>query len=154
MGIETDYSSFNRIVQGEIAWDQTDMLEFATRQHLSLVLDSLQVNISRRGDLLQRIDLILIEQPLADITLNSIAVDLGISSQYLCRTFKEETGKTFLEYLTSRRLETAAELLRGTDCPVKDIAQLCGYQDTVYFARLFKRNTGLTPSDYRSRSES
>lgn len=153
MGISTDYSNFYRIHKGDLTKEQADMLELAARQQISHVLDSLQTEGGRRGDLLQRINSILLEQPLSDITLNRIALDLGISSQYLCRAFKEETGKTFLEYLTARRLETAVELLRGTDCPIRDIAQLCGYQDTVYFARLFKRNTGLTPSDYRSRSD-
>ena len=63
--------------------------------------------------------------------------------------FAQETGQTFTEYLTSLRIARARELLRTTDLRSSQIAFEVGYNDAHYFSYLFKKNTGLTPSEYR-----
>lgn len=86
-----------------------------------------------------------------DISLEEAAEAMGMSSFYFSRFFRTAYNRTFLEYLTSYRIERAEELLRQTDIPVREIAPRVGYTDANYFTKVFKRHCGCTPTDYRSR---
>ena len=63
--------------------------------------------------------------------------------------FKKETGQNFLDYLTELRISKAKELLCGETLSVQDVAETVGYSDLKYFSRLFKKATGVSPSDYK-----
>ena len=67
----------------------------------------------------------------------------------LKRRFKTATGSSLIEYLQNLRIEEAKHLLESGQMPVDDISAAAGYEDPSFFRRLFKRNTGLTPSLYR-----
>ena len=54
-----------------------------------------------------------------------------------------------LKYLTSIRIARAKELLTGTDIPISEIGELVGYDNPLYFSKIFKKNTGLSPREYR-----
>ncbi|MCR4908110.1 MAG: helix-turn-helix domain-containing protein [Lachnospiraceae bacterium] len=84
-----------------------------------------------------------------DISLEALSREANVSSYYLSRLFREETGETFMEYLTNLRLNKAKELLEGTEQSMKELCQAVGYADPNYFSRIFKKNTGLTPTEYR-----
>ncbi len=84
-----------------------------------------------------------------DITLETAAEEAGLTSQYFSKVFKEETGKSFVEYLTEKRMNYAAKLMKSTDNNIKEISNLVGYSDVNYFCRLFKKVTGMTPKHYR-----
>jgi len=84
-----------------------------------------------------------------DLGLEIIADELDISSPYLSRLFKSETSVNFKEYLTRLRLDKARELLRNTGLKVYEIAEATGYPDQKYFSDIFKKRTGMTPSEYR-----
>lgn len=84
-----------------------------------------------------------------DISLRDLADRYFLNPSYLCRTFKKQVGKPFTVYLANLRLRHACELLRATTMSVYEIAERCGYKDYFYFARLFKRTLGVTPSQYR-----
>lgn len=84
-----------------------------------------------------------------DISLESVARFLFISSAHLSRIFKEETCENFVEYVTSLRMEKAKELLQKDNIPVKDIAKMVGFNDCSYFNRKFKSCFGVTPSQFR-----
>lgn len=86
-----------------------------------------------------------------EIYLESMAQKLGISSGYLSGYFKEKTGENFIDYLNSVRISKARELLAQTDWMIRDIAYKVGYQNMNSFNRMFKKYTGLTPSEYRKR---
>ncbi|MCD8337171.1 MAG: helix-turn-helix transcriptional regulator [Lachnospiraceae bacterium] len=62
---------------------------------------------------------------------------------------KDEAGENFIEYLTRVRVEKAKELLEKPDLSIKAISSLCGYSDPNYFSRLFKKQTDMTPREYR-----
>ena len=83
------------------------------------------------------------------IGLNEVAKHVALSNNHFCTVFSQEMGSTFTEYLTSLRLNRAKELLRTTSLRSSDIAYQVGYNDPHYFSYLFKKNTGLTPRDYR-----
>lgn len=75
----------------------------------------------------------------------------GINIDYLRRCFKYETGKTPLEYLTQIRLNHAKDLLKHEAfLSISDVAKLCGYKDSFYFSRLFKKKFNVSPLKYRN----
>lgn len=84
------------------------------------------------------------------ISLNSVAEKLKITPQYLSRIFMKETSTTFVNYLTSLRMEKAKLLLRNTNQKINLICQQAGYPDAKYFCTLFKKEVGVTPNQYRS----
>ena len=73
-----------------------------------------------------------------------------MSPNYLSAVFSQEMGTTFVEYLTTKRMEKARELLRASDLRSGEIAAAVGYKDSHYFSFLFKKTQGCTPRDYRS----
>lgn len=83
-----------------------------------------------------------------DLSLESIADVCSLNANYFCRSFKELTGKTPMEYLNYYRIESACELIASTDKPLIDIALLCGYNDYSYFIKVFKKYKGITPHKY------
>ena len=68
---------------------------------------------------------------------------------YLCRLFRQEMGTTPSKYLANLRLQTAADILRtGNGKSVTEVSRMCGYQDPLYFSRMFKKKFGLSPREY------
>jgi AraC family transcriptional regulator len=84
-----------------------------------------------------------------DSPLSDLAIAAGLSPTHFCRAFRASTGKPPHKYLSALRLERAADLLATTRLSIADIAASVGYDDPGYFARMFRRGVGLTPSVYR-----
>ena len=84
-----------------------------------------------------------------EITLDEISRFSGMNKTAFCAFFKAQTSKTFVEYLNQIRLDAAVELLKSTEQTVSEIASQVGVTDTAYFCRLFKKNFGFTPSEFR-----
>jgi two-component system response regulator YesN len=84
-----------------------------------------------------------------DLSLNAVASRLSLNPSYVSRLFKQFVGKTFVEFVTSRRIEQGKLLLETTDMKVGDVATSVGYQNSYYFIKLFKEATGMTPGEYR-----
>lgn len=97
----------------------------------------------------ERIDSYIAEHYAADLSLQSISQALNYSEAYFCKLFKQCFQMNFSVYLNEYRIAKAKELLGTTDLGVKDVSLACGYADSSYFARVFKRLVGQTPSDYR-----
>jgi len=87
-----------------------------------------------------------------EISLNTVAAWVNLSPNHFSTIFGQETGETFVEYLTRIRMEKAKQLLRTTNMRTTDIAFAVGYRDAHYFSNLFKKTQGCTPREYRSRS--
>ncbi|MBB6735941.1 helix-turn-helix domain-containing protein [Cohnella zeiphila] len=85
-----------------------------------------------------------------NVTLQQVASHIHTNPNYLSDLFRRETGSTYLEFVTKERMEKAKAMLAGTGAKIKEIARSVGYEDIKYFTGLFKRHTGLTPSEYRS----
>jgi len=86
---------------------------------------------------------------LRDVSLETTAESVGITSSYLSRLFKEKTGQHFHDYVLHRRLSAAAGLLRETNLSAGEIANRVGYGDVSYFSRIFRKHYGSSPRDYR-----
>lgn len=82
------------------------------------------------------------------ISQQSIADEMGISSGYLSTIFKAETGQGFADYLNSVRISTAVHMLEHGEMNLHKIAQACGFQDYAYFFKVFKKRMGTTPKTY------
>jgi len=86
-----------------------------------------------------------------ELTTKSIAESTYLSQTYMCALFKKETGKTVNEYITEVRLDRARELLKDPRVKLYEVALSIGFTDANYFSSMFKKATGLTPSQYRDR---
>jgi len=84
-----------------------------------------------------------------DFSMTVLAELAGVSSQHLCRIFKETMHMRPTEYLTYRRLGEAKNLLRHTDTPIAEIGIKCGFPDAGYFSTVFKRYEGMSPAEFR-----
>lgn len=84
------------------------------------------------------------------ISLNEVAGAVEVSANYFSTVFRQETGMTFTEYVTKKRMDKAKQLLRQTERPSGDIAAEVGFKDSHYFSFVFKKTQGCTPREYRS----
>lgn len=85
----------------------------------------------------------------SQLSLMAVCSHLSVSLSYFSTFFKEETGKTFVEYLTQVRMEKAKDLLLNTDRMLYAIAEQVGYENPAYFTVAFKKQTGLGPREFR-----
>ncbi|MGO4347890.1 response regulator [Paenibacillus sp. MCAF9] len=83
------------------------------------------------------------------LTLQSVAMAVHVTPVWLSKLFKKEKRKTFLEYLTEIRIEKAKEMLGDIKYKVYQISFQVGYKDPVHFSKLFKKQVGCTPKEYR-----
>lgn len=84
-----------------------------------------------------------------DLSLNSVADAKCITSTYLSRIFKDETGMNFVDYLIDAKLSVAEKLVGESDLKIKEIASMIGYSSSQYFIKKFKSQYGCTPKEYR-----
>ena len=84
-----------------------------------------------------------------NLMLQDVAGEVGMSQSHFSTVFAQETGLTFTQYLTALRIGKAKELLSATAMRSSEIAFAVGYNDAHYFSYMFKKQTGMTPSEYR-----
>ncbi len=85
-----------------------------------------------------------------NLMLQDVAKSVNMSNSRFSTVFSQQNGQTFTEYLISLRLGKAKEMLRTTGVKSTHIARECGYNDSHYFSYIFKKNVGITPSEYRA----
>ena len=86
-----------------------------------------------------------------DLSLKRFANELFLNTSYLSSLFKKETGMTLTDYVNENRINTAKRLLKSTTLSIQTIAASVGIPDIHYFTRLFCRETGLSPREYRKK---
>ena len=84
------------------------------------------------------------------LSLNSVANEVDVSANYFSAIFSQSMQKTFIEYVTAKRMEKAKKLLKSTDKSSGEIATEVGYKDPHYFSFVFKKTQGLSPRQYRA----
>lgn len=88
-----------------------------------------------------------------EISLNTIAAEVGMSPSYFSSIFSKEMGKTFVEYLTEIRKDRAKELLMCSSMKTSEIGYEVGYKDPHYFSYIFKKTQNCTPKEFRARGK-
>lgn len=92
--------------------------------------------------------------PDPDLSLIEVAAQVNLSPSHFSLVFSRETGETFKEYLTKIRIDRAKELLRTTGLKSFEVAYQSGYNDPHYFSYIFRKNTGLSPQQFRLQPQS
>lgn len=87
-----------------------------------------------------------------ELNIEKIAASRNMSTSWFIRNFKQYTGMTPLSYILKIRISNAQHLLETTASNVTEIASFVGYENPLYFSRLFKNQTGLSPSEYRKQN--
>lgn len=129
-----------------------EMLASEIKRVLDKVLDFRDSKMQGRyGDVILKAK-VYIEQNFAsqDTCLNSVAEAVHLSPNHFSTIFSQECGITFIEFLTDVRIENAKKLLRETNMKGSDIAYECGFNDPHYFSFIFKKNTGMSPREYKN----
>ena len=84
-----------------------------------------------------------------DISIEEYAQSRGMSVSWFLRNFKQMTMKSPMQYILTIRINNAVSLLETTDYNVTEISTIIGYDNPLYFSRIFKKQKGVSPSDYR-----
>lgn len=122
--------------------------------HCSDLLGSQIQTASRSQALFEAVRDYIDEHYAMPLTRESVAQAFYISPNYLSHLFQKTGAIGFNEYLNHTRLEHAKTLLKGYDLKVKEVAHSCGFADSNYFCRLFRKNTERSPSEYRQQYHS
>ena len=105
----------------------------------------------RSGDIIRTAKKYIEDHFDKDISLDDVSRVVNISPYYFSKVFKEASGLNFIEYLTNIRIEKAKDLLENSNLSIKEICVSCGYTDPNYFSRSFKKNVGVTPTEYKEK---
>lgn len=105
-----------------------------------------------RDTLIQRIQEYIHRHLAEDVSLQTLAASVDMHPVYLSKIYKLATGEGLKDYLYRVRMERAIQLLTNKDLKVYEIAEQIGYLNTAYFIKVFKKEYGLTPQEYRDRS--
>ena len=119
---------------------------------IDLAVDKRQNNVNKKyNDVVETvIEYINEHYSDEDLSLNMLASYVNFSPNHLSMMFGQQTGKTFIKYLTDFRMNKAKELLRCTNKRSVDISVEVGYKDPHYFSYCFKKYQGVTPTQYRN----
>ena len=123
------------------------ILQLLTEAVLNAENDESSEGSNKIQDIAQYID----EHYDQDIDLDMLSSYFSISKSYLPKVFKAQIGCTPTEYLSRVRIQSAKELLRRTDAPVRDVARMVGIDNFSYFIKLFKKYESFTPLDFRKK---
>jgi AraC-like DNA-binding protein len=137
---------------------ETEILEpIAANLLTSLILN--EVSLAQDGNTIKSTDISVIASSAhayirmnfdVSITASKIAKMIGYNVDYLGRVYKQIYGYTLTHAIHKRRIEVACQLLLDTNLPVQHIASKCGFSDSDYFRRIFRRQMQMTPGDYRN----
>lgn len=111
-----------------------------------------QTNHDRASVVLQAKSYIASHFSDSNLSLNEVAAQVNFSPNHFSAVFSSETGGTFRDYLTQTRINQAKKLLRTTKMKCSEVGYQCGYNDSHYFSMIFRKNTGLTPQQFRDES--
>ena len=143
----TDRKDYLPLVMG--MEDMTELLQWFVEKIKTACQNILHKSSEKSASLVEQAKDYIGKNYQKDISLDDVSRRIGISPYYFSKLFKEDEGEGFVEYLTRIRIEKAKELLMTTECSMKEICVMVGYADPNYFSRSFKKNVGVTPTEYK-----
>ena len=129
--------------------DTTLIKQFAQKFLMECTAAVTSVKKAEENPIIKKVCAYIDQNLSRDISLESAADYVQVSSFYLSKLFKEEKGETFINFVSDKRLEKSRELLAETEFSIKEITAEVGYNDQNYFSRIFKTKYGLSPKEYR-----
>jgi two-component system, response regulator YesN len=134
--------------------DQLSSLESCSKFYKSILKEAIDLrnknSQKRYAGLIEKAkEYIHLKFAMSDLTLDKVASTVNVSPNYFSSLFNQETGMTFIEYLTDIRMEKAKDYLRCSSRKITEIGFLVGYQDSHYFSYIFRKTQNCTPSEYR-----
>lgn len=111
---------------------------------------SVKETIQTENPVIQNIKAYIEKNYMSDISLSGLASTFYLSKEHLSRLFKKETGQNLFSYIMELKLEEAKRLLTETDRTLDDIAFSLGFSNGNYFSKVFKKNIGISPNNYRT----
>lgn len=145
--LEDEYNSNNFGKDALLKSHITELLVFINRYKDAFKSHHLTINPSTK--IINQCAKYISENCHSDINLSDISKMAAMSESYFSREFKKNTGFGFNEYLVMNRLLSAQKLLCSTTLPITTVAIKCGFNDSNYFAAVFKKQYGITPYKYR-----
>ncbi|MGP1910531.1 response regulator transcription factor [Metabacillus sp. JX24] len=151
--ISSEFDLPVRLVEGESAISLTDvrtsfqeLLKKLENQEFRSIHRLDELDAARRmEDIVSYVDTYYME----DLSLEKLSNVFFLSREHISRKFKQETGMTLSKYMTDLRIKQAKAWLRETDKTIYSISTMLGYQDEIYFSKLFKKVVGMTPFEFR-----
>lgn len=107
------------------------------------------MRIERDVRRMQQICAYVMKHYIHSISLDDIAAEVGMNRSAFCSYFKKRKGMTFSQFVTQYRLNTACELLKHSQKSISEICFLVGFNDLPHFIRIFRKNIGTSPSQFR-----
>ena len=129
--------------------DTTLIKQFAQKFLLECTAAVTSIKKSEENPIIKKVCAYVDDNLAQNISLESAAEFVQVSSFYLSKLFKEEKGETFINYISDKRLEKSRQLLSQTELSIKEITASVGYNDQNYYSRIFKSKYGLSPKEYR-----
>lgn len=155
-GSSLDYQNLFRTMINELQMrkeNYAEMLEMYLRQIFIMLqryfLNTLKTNNARVVEEIDKATLFFNEHYSEDINIDEYAQNNHVSVSWFIRNFKQCTGFTPMQYILSKRIYNAEILLRDPSYNVTEISRIVGYDNPLYFSRIFKKIKGLSPSEYR-----
>ena len=146
-GVSSDFA--RKIEKIKSVQEGIDMMHEMIYKYCALVKNHSMKNYSL---LVQKVITIIDSDLTADLSLHRQAEMLNVNASYLSTLFKKETGMTLTEYVSKKRIDHAAFLLTSTNLQIQAVSQNCGIYDVNYFTKMFKKQMGKTPREYREKA--
>lgn len=129
------------------------MMDYLIKQISGIISSDIGISIkSIRNDTFKNVILFINENYTNPITFQSVAIRFNMNPSYLCQIFQKEIKMTFTKYVTQLRIAHSKKLLRETNKPITEIGEESGFEQYYYFARVFKKETGESPTAYREKN--
>ena len=128
------------------------ILTFTFAQYLSEAANQLVLGDAQGSPLLREIEAFSADFTSKEASVSAVAERLRLSPCRFCQLFKKQTGLTFTEYRTLKKVERAKGMLLGSSLRISEVAFQSGFETVPYFNRAFRRYVGCAPSEYRSKN--
>lgn len=157
-GALLEYQSLFRLMIQELQMCREDYQELLAMmlRHILILIHRQMNNVKKTdsGFMTEEIDLAVTyfnEHYNTDICIEEYAASRHMSTSWFIRNFRKYTGFTPMQYILEIRISNAESLLEATEYNITEISRIVGYDNPLYFSRLFKKSKGLSPSEYRKR---